>query len=366
MPVSPPEIDAWKTHLEVSLGRSPLTAQKYSQYLLRLADWLAKPPKEPQLRPVSGAKSMLEATHADLLVFSGIWAHKQGLSAQARQPMVSALKSFYAWAVSAGHMVESPAARIEPPKAGKSLPKAASLEWAQKLMGAPQVDTFRGLRDALIFALLIGCGMRVSGLCGLNESSLRWSLDEKGFERLSLLIREKGGRERLVPAPPEVAMLIRAYLAHPDLQAIDRTLPNADQVLLVATVPNGRTPPQDWHGERRRITRRSIVDLLRKYARIARIDPALAHPHALRHLYGTELAEHDVDVIQRGALLGHADPRTTEIYTHLAQRKLRQAVDKANPLQKLRAPLLDSLRALQAATQRPKGAPVGPSAARNP
>lgn len=159
-------------------------------------------------------------------------------------------------------------------------------------------------------------------------------------------------------------MLIRAYLAHPDLHAIDRKLPNADQVLLVATMPNGRTPPQDWHGERRRLTRRSIVDLMEKYAQQAGIDLAHAHPHALRHLYGTELAEHDIDLIQRGALLGHADPRTTEIYTHLAQRKLRQAVDKANPLTKLRAPLLDSLRALQAATQRHKPAPVGPNASR--
>lgn len=367
MPVSPPAnelIDRWASYIEYDKGRSPQTVTKYCQYIVRLVTWLESPPPEKQLAP-AGKPDLLTVTTADLQVFAGIWAHKQGLSAAARMPLISAIRNFYAWAHKQGLIATNPGEHLESPRPGKRLPRAASLEWVEKLMQAPDIATFRGLRDALIMALLAGCGMRVSGVCNLNEGSLVWTLDDKGIERLSIRVTEKGKKERLLPAPDEVAMLVRAYLGHPDLHAIDRALPNADAVLLVATMANGACPPQDWHGEARRIHRRTILGMFTRYAKRAGIDPSMAHPHALRHLYGTELAEADVDVIQRGALLGHEDPRTTEIYTHLAQRKLRVSVDKANPLAKMRTPLLDSLRALTKASVRPPArASVAPNPAR--
>jgi integrase/recombinase XerD len=368
MPVSPPVdlIEAWLQYLEINRGRSPQTVIKYGQYLRRLASWLTATPSAPHLGPATGAKVLCEVTTADLRVFAGVYAHSLKLSAAARKPLVSALKSFFAWCVAAGHMAEDPAIPLESPKAGKRLPRAASLDWVGKLLQGPDLSTFRGVRDALILVLLTGCGMRVSGVCGLNDSSLVWTVDDMNRERLSIRVLEKGKRERLVPAPDECAMLMRAYLAHPELQAIDRSLPSADAVLLVSTMPNGSHAPHDWHGEARRIHRRTVLDMIERYAKRLKLDLSMAHPHALRHLYGTELAESDVDVIQRGALLGHQDARTTEIYTQLAQRKLRKVVDQANPLGKLRTPLLDSLRALsRASTVAPKGASVGPNAARN-
>lgn len=370
MPVSPPAdlISSWLEHLEVNRGRSPQTVIKYGQYLRRLDAWLTSPPpaKQAHLGPASGARALVEVTIADLRVFAGVYAHSLHLSAAARKPLVSALKSFFAWCLATRAMDHDPAFALESPKAGKRLPRAASLDWVAKLLQAPDLQTFRGVRDALILLLLAGCGMRVSGVCGLNESSLQWTLDEQGRERLSIRVVEKGKRERLVPAPDECAMLVRAYLGHPELKAIDRALPSSDAVLLVSTAPNGNHAPHEWHGEARRINRRTILDMIERYAKRMKLDLSVAHPHALRHLYGTELAEADVDVIQRGALLGHQDARTTEIYTHLAQRKLRQVVDKANPIGKLRTPLLDSLRALSRASNNATArAHVDPPAARN-
>lgn len=368
MPVSPPEelIESWLQYLELNKGRTVQTTQKYGQYLRRLSAWASNPPKQPHLAPRRPGH-LLQLDTEDLRRYVGVYAHHTGLSAAARRPLVSAVRAFYKWAHDTGHLPSDPGAAVESPRAGRKIPRVASLDWVAKLLSGPDLETFRGVRDALIIALLAGCGMRVSGVCNLNESSLLWTPDERGIERLSIRVREKGKKERLVPAPDEVAMLMRAYLAHPDLQAIDRSLPDRDQVLIVSTAPNGTRPPHEWFGEKRRMGRRSILWMIEKYAIRLGLDPSMAHPHALRHLYGTELAESDIDVIQRQALLGHEDARTTAVYTHLAQRKLRATVDKANPLQKMRAPLLDSLRALTraAASKAPPAASAPPNPARN-
>lgn len=358
MPVSPPElIDAWVEYLVIDKGRSHLTASKYASYVRRLHAWFCVPPEAAHMAPLRG-HTLLTANIEDLRRFAGLWAHHKGLSAAARLPLVSAIRNFYTWAVDvAGALASNPAQKLEPPRAGKRLPRAATIDWATKLISAPDITEFRGLRDALIMTLLAGCGMRVSGLCSLNEGSLVWTLDEHDQEQLSIRIIEKGKKERLVPAPEEVAMLLRAYLAHDELKAADRALPNGDAVLIINTMP-GAIPLDQWHGEGRRLQRRKVLDIIQRHAKRAGIDTELAHPHALRHLYGTELAESDVDVIQRAALMGHSDPRTTEVYTHLAQRKLRQTVTKANPLAKVRAPLLDSLRALAKASKRSPSRPI--------
>ncbi|MFN2309671.1 MAG: tyrosine-type recombinase/integrase, partial [Gammaproteobacteria bacterium] len=167
------------------------------------------------------------------------------------------------------------------------------------------------MRDCAILMLLIGCGVRIGGLVGLNESSLQLIDVTDGnriIEWMVIKVVEKGGRERLIPAPHDVKYIVHAYMGHRDLSAIDRTLPDGDRVLFVSTM-NRNIPPQDYHGEARRISARSIHDMIRKYGQQAGIPEGQLHAHAMRHLYGTELAEHDVDLITRQALLGHADPK---------------------------------------------------------
>lgn len=327
-------IEAWLTWLQHNKGRSEATAGKYRGYLQRLVSFLS-----------DKGLQLLEASAADLEAFAGLWAHEQGLSPRSRRAMVAALRGFYAWARKAGHASSDPAGDVPYPTSGRRLPVAMSLESAEALLMQPDMETFTGVRDAAMLALLIGCGPRISGLVGLNESDLRFVKIE-GREWLIVRLTEKGKKERLVPAPHEAKLLLQAYLGHPELEGIDRTLPDGDRVLFVS-VRNRNIKPHEYHGERRRIATRSFHHLITRYGEQAGIPRDQLHPHAARHLVGTELAEDDVDLIQRGALLGHERADTTAIYTQLAMRKLSQVVAKTNPLRKIRTRVSDLARELE-------------------
>jgi integrase/recombinase XerD len=357
-------VENWLTWLGHNRGRAPATVAKYRSYLQRLADWVATPPADPKRQP--SCSDPLALTAEDLETFTGLHAHALGLTPRARRPLVSAVRGFYGWAKRSGRLPSNPSADLPTPKAGRPLPVPASLGSLEKLLTVPDVDTLAGLRDAAVLALLAGCALRLSGLCSLDEGALLWQTDDTGRRSLTLRVTEKGGRERLLPVPHEAAMLLRAYLAHPDLAAIDRTLATGDRVLFVS-LRAPTIPPHEYHGERRRMSPRGVQRMIEQHAETAGIPRDQATPHALRHLYGAELAEDDQDVLMRQVLLGHADPKTTAIYSHLAARKLRKVVDKSNPLAKIRGPLLDSLRALDRAANPPSKPPIPrPSSAQKP
>jgi integrase/recombinase XerD len=366
MPVPPSHpffehLDAWSTWLAYNAGRSPATVAKYRACLERFARWVMDPPKDPRLAPT--CMDPLSPSLDDLERFAGIYAHTLKLTPRARRPLVSALRGFFAWLASTGATTCNPAASLPQPKAGRPLPKAMQLRDAEKLLMSVDVSTLSGARDAAMLLLFMGCGFRLSGLRSLNESSLVW-YDEEGREALAIRVTEKGDRERMQPVPREAAMLLRAYLGHDDLASIPRTLPNGDRVLFVST--NNRTiPAADYHGEARRISANYIQEMIRDRCSAAGVPADVAHPHALRHMFGAELEEDGVPLLQQQALLGHADPKSTKIYAHLAMRKLRRAAQDANPLAKIRAPLLDSLRSLDRAVN-PQAHPRPHQPNRNP
>lgn len=325
---------AWLEYLEHSKGRSPATCVKYSGHLRRLGAYLAR-----------AGVSLSAASLEQLEQYCGIEAHKEGMQPRSRRALVAAVKSFYRFAHRRGAMAADPSEQLGYPKTGRSLPTPMALQHLEKILMATNLETFAGLRDAAIIATLAGCGLRVSGLVNLNESNLLFLLHE-GKEVLILRVIEKGKKERMVPAPDEARLLIRAYLGHEDLAAVDRSLPSGDRVLFISTM-NRRFGAHEYHGERRRISARSVHDMLVKYGERIGIPRAELHPHALRHLYGTELAEEDVDLVTRQALLGHEDANTTAIYTHLATRKLIQAMKKANPLGKIKTPVSELVKKLR-------------------
>jgi integrase/recombinase XerD len=349
-------VTAYETWLQHNRGRAKATAAKYGEYLLRFGAWFLEPPEQPLLQP--RGTSPLECSSEDVQRFCGPVAHEAGLGARGRRPLVAALRGFYAWLEQRGEISGSPAEKLEYPAAGRRLPRAAELEHADAMLMAMDITSFLGVRDAAMLSLLIGCGLRVSGLVALDESQLLWTNDDAG-EHLVVRVREKGSRERLVPAPAEVALLVRGYLGHQELAGIDRQLPNGDRVLFVST-NNRAIAPHDYHGERRRITAHTFTQRLDEYGRKAGVPEGQRNPHAFRHLYGTELAEDDVDLLRRQALMGHEDPKSTEIYTRLAMRKLRETVDRSSPMAKLRSPLVLSLREIHkaAAKARSRG-PAG-------
>ncbi|MBA1147392.1 tyrosine-type recombinase/integrase [Ectothiorhodospiraceae bacterium WFHF3C12] len=327
-------IDDYLDYLRHNQGRSPATAIKYGGYLRRLAGWIQE-----------AGGHLLTLSSDDLEQFTGLVMHKEGLSPRSRRALVAAVRGFYSWARSRGHIRQDPAAGLPYPRAGLKLPTPMQLRHAEKLLMQPDISTFTGVRDAAILSVLIGCGLRIGGLCALNEGDLIFT-DVDGVEWMIIRTREKGDRERLLPAPHETRLLVRAYLGHQELEHIDRHLENGDQVLFVST-RNRTVPEHQFRGEERRLAQRTIRDMIVRYGEAAGIPRKELHPHAMRHLYGTELAEDDVDLLVRQTLMGHVDSNSTKIYTHLAMRKLTQHMGKANPLSKVKTPVTDLLRHLQ-------------------
>ena len=328
-------VEKWLTWKLMNQGKAESTITKYRHYLSMLSDYLLA---EYEL-------DLLQADKEKLLHFTGLYMHEKGLSPRSRRALVAAVKGFFQWALKQGLINQDITQDLEYPNAGRKLPDVATLRTAEKLLMAPDISTLTGIRDCTIIAMLTGCGLRTSGLCNLNESNLIWTQIE-GKDRLIIKALEKGNRERLIPAPYDVWLLVRAYLGHIDLKEIDRTLPNGDQVLFVST-NNMRIPPDKYHGEERRISRKSVDDMIKKYGQQAGLPKHHLHAHAMRHLYGTELAEDGHSLREIQELMGHKDPKTTEIYTQLAITRLTKTVDQSSPLAKIKTPVSDLAKYLE-------------------
>ncbi|MGI9278235.1 MAG: tyrosine-type recombinase/integrase [Endozoicomonas sp.] len=328
-------IEDWLTFLITSKGRSLSTINKYRGYLKQLQLYLLEEHKA----------LLLTASSEHLENYTGLWLHKKGVAPKSRHVTVAACKGFYHWLQDKSHIISDPAAQLEYPKTGRKLPKQLGLSNAEKLLMQPDINSFTGLRDAAMLALLMSCGMRVSGLVNLNQEQLFW-YQYQDKQRLALLVTEKGGHERELPVPHEAMLLLQAYLGHDELQDIDRTLPSGEQVLFVS-VRNRRVPEHEYRGEARRLTEKSVWSFMQKYGETAGLPEELCHPHALRHMLGAEMMEEDITTLQIQAILGHSDPKTSEIYARIARGKLTEVVDKANPLRKIKtavSPLVQEMK----------------------
>ena len=324
-------VEAFLGYKATNKNRSKSTIGNYRLALTRYLEFLAG--RDPR-----------EATLDDLVAFTGPWLHKRGLTASARRPHVSAVKEFCRWMVMMRMIETTPAELLEHPSVGRQLPHALRLASAEKLIWAPDLNTFEGVRDAAILAILVGCGVRVSSIVKMNRSSLIEEVVEKR-PRIFLKVSEKGDRERLVPVPQEADLMLRVYLEHPALKEIDTDI-GGDHVLFVS-MRNRNVPRSEYRGENRRLNRRAINDIMAKHGRRAGVPIDQLHPHAARHLYGAEFTESDIPLLVTQQLMGHVDPKSTQIYTSVALRKLVRSVDEASPLAKMRTPVTELLQRLQ-------------------
>jgi len=328
-------IEQYLSFREISKGSSAQTSAKYRLYLARLVEFCSQ-----------ADITLHQVTPDHLEAFCGPYVYKHmAMGPSARRAVVAAVRGFYKWLHQRGGVPADPAANVESPKAPRKLPLAIPLDAAEKLMWAPDLSEFTGVRDAAMLSLLIGCGIRASGLVRLNTSDLFYTL-EAGKEKLSIRVVEKGDKERLIPVPDQARLLVRAYQGHTYLETVDRRLDLDNDVLFISTI-NHQVAPSDHYGENRRLSSRAVHRMVEKYARRIGLPPELRHPHALRHLYGAELTEDDVDVLDRMALMGHADVKSAEIYSHIAQRKLRRIVERSSPLAKISSPMSDIAKILE-------------------
>jgi integrase/recombinase XerC len=235
--------------------------------------------------------------------------YDRGLSKPSVARALAALRSFYKWMAREGMVDQNPAALVATPKLPKKLPRVPSMEELNAVMDSamPEVASFPE-RDALIFELLYGCGIRNSELTGINLDDIRWSNE-------AILIRGKGKKERFVPLGDAAASAAKIYLRKRHALEAGRKKNNA----LLVNLRDGS-----------RLTPRSVGRIVKRIA-IARGLPADVHPHTLRHAFGTHLLEEGADLRAIQELLGHERLATTQRYTQLSTRHVLEVYDKTHP-----------------------------------
>lgn len=237
---------------------------------------------------------------------------KRGLSAATARRRISALRQFYRFLLSDNVRSDDPTSRLDAPKRARTLPKTLSLEEIERLIAAAETA-----RDKALIELMYGAGLRVSELVSLP---LR-AAPKPGQEHM--IIEGKGGKERLVAlGRPALA----ALALH--LEARAGALPRAEKQ---------REKAQRWlfpsaSAADGKLTRRRVGQILEAASAKAGIDPARVSPHVLRHAFATHLVEGGADLRTVQTLLGHADIATTQIYTHVAEGRLRTLVETKHPL----------------------------------
>ncbi|MES1202037.1 MAG: site-specific tyrosine recombinase XerD [Pseudomonadota bacterium] len=241
---------------------------------------------------------------------------KRGLSPATVRRRISALKQFYRFMLQENMRGDDPTARLEPPKRARSLPKTLSSEEIVRL-----IDAAESARDRALIELLYGAGLRVSELVSLP---LR-TAPKAGQNHM--IIEGKGGKERMVVLGRAGIDALAAHLA-----AREALLPK---------VAARREKAARWlfpssSAADGKLTRRRVGQILEAVALKAGIDPARVSPHVLRHAFATHLVEGGADLRTVQTLLGHADIATTQIYTHVAEGRLRTLVETKHPLAKKR------------------------------
>ena len=237
-----------------------------------------------------------------------------GLKASTQARHLSSLRQFHRFLLEEGVRDDDPSATVEAPKRTRPLPKVIAEPQMAKLIDAVSALTGpEGVRLACIVELLYASGLRISELVTLPLAAATG-------ERRMLLVRGKGGKERLVPLGDPARDALKAYL----LVRIE-FLPaehkeRAERFLFPSRGAEGH------------FTRRRVGQLLKDLALRAGLDPRKLSPHVLRHAFASHLVAHGADLRSVQQLLGHADISTTQIYTHVQEERLRTLVAEKHPL----------------------------------
>ncbi|WP_165184689.1 site-specific tyrosine recombinase XerD [Caulobacter soli] len=236
----------------------------------------------------------------------------RGLSPATAARRRSALRQFYRFVLGEGWRDDDPSRRVEAPKAGRPLPKVLSRDAVERLIAAAAAkDGAQGLRLACMIELLYASGLRISELLNLSLAAL-------ARDPAFLMVKGKGGKERLAPLNDAARTAVKAYL-----EARPQFLPKGSKDspwLFPSRAKSGR------------LTARRVSQLLEDAAIAAGIDRETVSPHVLRHAFATHLLEGGADLRVIQTLLGHADIATTQIYTHVAGDHLAAVVKSKHPL----------------------------------
>ena len=283
------QIQSFLDALWMENGLSENTLSSYANDLKNFAQWLQQ-----------SGNHLLAAEKADL---QGYLAFKFDLKAKPSSAarLLSTLRRFYRYQVREGHLKADPTALLESPKLASRLPKSMTEQQVDDLLAAPDTLTDLGVRDRLMLEVLYASGLRVSELVTLR-------LEQINTQHGIIKVMGKGNKERLVPIGEEALHWLQEYLQGPRMDLLkgkDTTTP----LLFVTRRGGGITRQAMWH-------------IIKKYSFDAQIHMQIS-PHTLRHAFATHLLNHGADLRSVQMLLGHSDLSTTQIYTHVANERLK-------------------------------------------
>lgn len=281
--------------LWIEQGLAENTRNAYGSDLALFARWLDR-----------FGKTLLTAATGDL---EGYLAHKHRLKASQRSSarLVSSLKKFYAHAHDQQWVDSDPAARLLAPFLGRPLPLSLTEEEVMRLLSAPDIGRRLGFRDRTMLELLYATGLRVSELVLLRLDQIKGS---QGVVRVT----GKGSKDRLIPYGEEARDWVGNYL-----QGARREILRGRHSEFLFVTERGTA-----------MTRQAFWSLIKRYAVQAGIRTELS-PHTLRHAFATHLINHGADLRVVQLLLGHSDLSSTQIYTHVAQQRLKDLHAHCHP-----------------------------------
>lgn len=286
--------------LSAERGASPNTLKAYQADLDDFAAF------------ATGRGDELDGASADTLTAYLAELSRLGLSARTAARRLSCLRQFHRFLAREGFRTDDPTRRLDSPRQGRTLPRVLSeVEVADLLRAAAPGGTVPPGRQPVALAaleILYATGLRISEMLALPRAAL-------AGDGQVLLVRGKGGRERIVPLSPEARSAAMRLVE--SRVAADRV----PSPFLFA----GRDP-------RRPLTRQGFDRILHEVALAAGLDPARLSPHVLRHSFASHMLAHGADLRSLQRLLGHADIATTQIYTHVLAERLQRLVEAHHPL----------------------------------
>ncbi len=308
-----PLITDFLTMLSAERGASSHTLEAYKRDL------------EEYEAALKGTQTSLENARSEAIKQHLSNLKSAGLAPASRARKLSTLRQFYRFLLVEGLITEDPAAHIDTPKRNRPLPKSISVAEVEQLLAKAGEETkegeghaaFKAQRLHCLLEMLYATGVRVSELVSLPYTVLN------NDDRM-LLIKGKGGRERMVPLNQTAKTALKTYL-----NSLHGRLEAKQQGLTTKKQPKWLFPTSSKEGH---LTRQRFAQELKDLSSRAGLNPAKISPHVLRHAFASHLLDRGADLRAVQQLLGHADISTTEIYTHILEERLKNLVRTHHPL----------------------------------
>lgn len=291
------DISGYLDTLWLERGLSENTLMAYRRDLQMTAQWLEKRSQ--------GQMALFQADNDALIEFM-VQRKSAGVSDKSSARWLSTLRGFYRHMIFNQRLVDDPTQKLEHPKLGRSLPSSLSPAQVEALLAAPDVTNALGLRDRTMLEVLYASGLRITELVTLELANVN---QRQGVVR----VIGKGNKERLVPTGENALDWLSRYLRDARLSL----LPAGGSVLFPSRLGRVMTRQTFWHA-------------IKKYALQAGIQKNIS-PHTLRHAFATHLVDNGADLRAVQMMLGHSDLSTTQIYTHVAQQRLKELVQEHHP-----------------------------------